>query len=74
MSGDSEEVYANIREVLGWAVGQKIVDVTQHDEDEFKEDGRSYVMLMLEGGGYIKFFVGDDGFVHNDGKEEDDEQ
>ncbi len=66
MAGE-DDVYSNIRQILGWAVGQKIVDITQHDADEFQEDRRCYVMLMLENGGHIKFFVGDDGFIHNDG-------
>lgn len=65
-----EEVYSNIRQILGHAIGQTIVDITQHDRDEFDEDGYSYVMLMLSHGGYIKFFIEDSGFVDNDGASE----
>lgn len=64
------ESYSNIREILGWAVGKRIEEITQHDEDEFKEEG-SYVMLMLEGGDYLKFPVGEAGFHYcTDGDEE----
>ena len=59
------ETYSNIREILGHLIGRKLVEITQHDEDEFLEDGRSYVQLMFEDGDHIKFFVGDDGFSYS---------
>lgn len=63
------ESYVNIREVLGKFIGRKLLDITQHDEDEWAEDGRAYVMLMFEGGECITFYVGDEGFSYT---EEDD--
>lgn len=58
-------MYANIRDILGEAVGARILDITQHDRDEWDADGRCYVMLLLDNGCYLKFFIGDDGFDHN---------
>lgn len=60
-----EEAYSSIRDILGYLIGRKLVEITQHDEDEFNEDGRSYVQLMFDDGNYVKFFVGDDGFTHS---------
>lgn len=58
------ENYSNIRELIGHYVGKKLVDVTQHDAEEFDEDGVSYVLLMFEGGLTIQFDIGDDGGFH----------
>lgn len=57
-----EEKYATIRETLGGLIGRSLLDVTQQDEDEFREDGRSYVMLHFDNGSTVKFFVEDHGF------------
>lgn len=56
--------YANIREIdqLGRAIGTRIVDITQHDEDEFKETRESYVCFHLDNGLTIKFIICDAGF------------
>ncbi len=62
----SEPDYINIRQILGHLVGQRIVDVTQHDESEFTEDGKSYVMFMFDSGDTVKFFVGEDGFSYSE--------
>ncbi len=59
------EPYANIRSILGNAIGKTIVDITQHDADEFAADGRCYIVLMFDTGDYLKFYVGDDGFHHS---------
>ncbi len=64
MGGD-EEVYSNIRQILGHIIGQTVVDITQHDKDEFEENGRAYVMLMFDKGDYIRFYIGDDAFDHS---------
>jgi hypothetical protein len=61
---DSEN-YANIRKILGELIGKRVVDITQHDKDEFEENGHSYVMLMFEDGLWAKFLVEDSGFYHN---------
>jgi len=70
----ADETYSSIREIIGEAIGRKIVEITQHDEDEYAETKKSYVQLHLDDGNYIKFFVGDDGFVHSYGDDEDDEE
>jgi len=58
-----EASYSNIRKLLGKYIGKRVVDITQHDEDEWAEDQQAYVMLMFEDGGYIQFFIGDEGFI-----------
>lgn len=62
MSDDNE--YVNIRhhELLGPAIGAKIVDVSQHDEEEFKQTGESKIYLHLDNGMTLAFPVGDEGF------------
>lgn len=57
-----DEVYSTIRAIIGDAIGQTIVDITQHDREEWEADRRSYVALHLSGGGTLRFFIGDDGF------------
>lgn len=63
-SDDSEEVYSNIRhpDMLGPFIGKRVVDITQHDKDEWEETQQSYVQLHFEDGSYIKFPVGDEPF------------
>lgn len=62
-----DEVFSNIRDILGELIGKRLVDITQHDDAE--ED--SFVELMFEDGLYLKFPVPDDyGFHHNCGEEE----
>ncbi|MCL5743273.1 MAG: hypothetical protein M1541_04980 [Acidobacteria bacterium] len=61
MAGD-EGIHENIREILGHLIGQRVADVTQHDKNEFRENGQSYVHLAFEDGSYVKFYIGDEGF------------
>ena len=68
----ADEQYATIRSILGELIGQTVLDVTQHDEDEWVQDGRAYVMIMFADGHYVKFYVGDDGFDHNCGPDDPD--
>lgn len=70
---DNEEVYSNIREILGRFIGQKLLDITQHDEEEFAETKQSYVCLMFEKGDTITFPIGEEGFDHTMDAEEDAE-
>src|SRR3569833_1018858 len=56
------EPYANIREILGSFIGKRIVDITQHDEEEFRAGEESYVMLLFDDGNFLKFPVTDLGF------------
>jgi hypothetical protein len=71
------EDYANIREQVGMFVGDKIVDITQHDEDHFKATGQSFVDLMFESGNVLRFiWTKEDGEIMavNPGDEEGDKQ
>ena len=61
-----EDEYSTIREHIGHCVGQRIVDITQQDEQEFAETGESYVMLLLENGDHLKFPIRDEGFEHTE--------
>jgi hypothetical protein len=73
MSADNED-YSTIRDndLLGPFIGKRIVAITQHDEDEYAETQQAYVMLMFEDGTWVKFFIGEDGFVlgNEDGEED----
>ena len=66
--------YSNIREFLGYLVGQRVVDVTQHEQAEWDETHKSYVMLMFESGDWLKVFVNEDGLTYfNQNLEDDDD-
>ncbi len=65
--------YVNIREILGELIGARVLDITQHDKEEFEATGESYIMLLFDNGCYAKFIIGDEGFSHNCGEDEDDE-
>lgn len=58
---DEDTTYETVREFLGPAIGQTILEITQHDADEWREEKRSYVQLHLSGGGSITFPISDDG-------------
>jgi len=58
------ESYSNIRDILGDLVGQRLVEVTQHDMDEWQETGEAYIMLMFENGASLQVFIGEDGFEY----------
>lgn len=67
---DEETRYANIRQILGHLIGRELMDITQHDEDEFRESGECFVCLMFKGGGTVTFLI-DKSFSY--GAVEDDE-
>lgn len=58
------DTYANIRDhnLLGAIIGAKVVDVTQHDREEFQEEGACYFVLHFDNGVCVRVYVGDDGF------------
>lgn len=58
-----EAGYANIREALGEFIGKRVVDITQHDADEWEQTRRAYILLLFEDGSVIKFWQGDEGFT-----------
>lgn len=64
----ADEVYSNIRDILGAVIGRKLIDITQHDEDQFKETG-SFIQLHFDDGSYLRFPIGEDGFDHNVGED-----
>ncbi len=68
------EPYSTIREMLGELIGHTVVDITQHDQDEWERDGASYFMLMFEDGQTLKIFQSDSpAFILNDGEEEEED-
>ena len=48
--------YANIREILRNYIGQTLVEITQHDEEDLAAGRDSFVELMFENGSTLKFF------------------
>lgn len=60
----SDDRYTNVRhpELLGPFVGLRVVDITQHDREEWEETRQSYVALHFENGQTVHFPIGDDGF------------
>lgn len=55
-----EEGYATVRELLGCILGRTVVEVTQHDEDEFMETGQAYISMHFDNGTVVTFPVGED--------------
>ena len=51
------EEYANIRGIIGEFVGQKVLDITQHDEEYFKRTGRSFVDFMFDSGDVLRIYI-----------------
>lgn len=66
--------YSNIREILGPVIGQRLIDITQHDEDEYQETRQAFIMLHFEDGSYLKFPVEEKGVDHNIGEDDPDEE
>jgi hypothetical protein len=60
-----EAPFGNIRNILGKIIGTRVVDITQHDKDEFAETGESFIQFHFDDGSYVKFPIGPDGFHHN---------
>lgn len=54
----------NVRDsdVLGQIIGRRVVDVTQHDEDEFQETKRAFVAIHFDNGMTVEIPIGDEGF------------
>lgn len=53
----TEESYANIRDILGHLIGRTVVDITQHDKEDFVAGDDAYVELMFDDGNTLKFFT-----------------
>ena len=58
ITGDGES-YANIRDgsLLGPILQQRIVEITQHDEEEFHETGEGFVCLHFENGYTLRLAI-----------------
>jgi hypothetical protein len=52
---DDEENYSTIRQFLGDIIGQRVVDVTQHDIQDWEETGSGVVYLHFENGMTLRF-------------------
>ena len=59
--------YSNIREILGDFVGKTLLDITQHDMEEYLDGEESFVMMMFDDGSWIKFPIAEEGFTFNRG-------
>lgn len=55
--------YSNVRdpEMLGPLIGARVVDITQHDAEEYPDTG-SRIYLHFDNGMTLWFPIGDDGF------------
>lgn len=51
--------YSNIREVLGALIGRTVIEITQHDKDEWKETKQSYFCLHFDNGATMTIPVND---------------
>lgn len=49
--------YANVREIFQDFIGKRVLDITQHDKEEFQQTGKGYIMLMFEEGLMIQIQV-----------------
>lgn len=60
--------YSNVRDpdLLGPLIGQRVIEITQHDKEEFVENHESRIYLHFENGLTLSFPIGDDGFNIND--------
>lgn len=67
--------YSTIRDsdLLGPIIGQRCVEVTQHDAEEFEENGESRIYLHFENGMTVSFPIEDAGFTINDPNRKDDD-
>jgi hypothetical protein len=66
--------FDNIRQVLGSLIGKTVVDITQHDADEWEETRASYIQFHFDNGDYVRIYVGSEGFTHSCVEEIDDTQ
>lgn len=69
----NEKDYTSVRDpnVLGPIIGARVVDVTQHDQEDFQEDG-SRVFLHFDNGYTVTFRIGEDGFDVEGGDSDED--
>lgn len=51
----SDEAYVQIRAALGELIGSTIIDITQHDQEEFEDEGLAVIYLHLSNGKTLFF-------------------
>lgn len=56
--------FANIRnpDLLGPIIGSTVVDVTQEDQEQWEEEGLSFICLHFSNGYTVTFPISDEGF------------
>lgn len=64
---------SNIRDVIGYLVGQRIIEITQQDDDEFVPGGPSQVLFHMEDGTTVRFWIDDAGFDILDAEGDDND-
>lgn len=52
----TEENFQSIRTVLTNFIGQKVIDITQIDDEEWETGEHPYLTLMFENGSYLKMY------------------
>lgn len=67
------EEYSTVRALLGSFIGTRLLDITQHTQEEWEESGDSYIMFMFDNGHYVKVPIGDGGWEYTDENADDSE-
>lgn len=64
MADDDDQAYANIRspELLGPVLHTRLIEITQHDQDEFHASKESRIYLHFDNGYTVSFPIADAGF------------
>lgn len=66
MQGETD----NIRDIIGFAIGKTVVDITQSDEEELMDGEDPYVMFMFDDGSFLKVaIIGLESFNSETGEE-----
>lgn len=56
---EEEKPYATVREILGEFIGQRLLEITQHDREEYEQTKEAYAILHFETGG-LKIVLADE--------------
>lgn len=49
--------HGNIRDILQPAVGQRVIDISQHDKADLEDGKDAFVQFLFENGVTIKFYI-----------------
>lgn len=69
-----EKYDVTIRDYIGDFIGHQILEITQHDPEEWEETGEMFVNLHFDDGRTLQFIVGEEGFHILTPDGEDDSQ